>query len=206
MHFISVYDFLKLEYDNYEYKIDKMSLNNNKLQELIQKLYDDNVFVNLIKLKSKIDKLIKCVYLEFVVDNLKFKIQLLLQEYNEEIYKKIHFICFMMKKIFPDFNNFNELSITAYLYDHPRTFKNAKTFEELTILNNFNCPSGYTQGNKIILTRINGFYGLLIHELLHFFKSDGREIKNYENYDLEYKKIFNKYIFDAKIIFFILFC
>jgi hypothetical protein len=198
MGLFSIYDKLKYEFDNYKYKLNNFHFINNQLANLIKKLYNYDVFNNLISISNKIDNLNSCMYFEINVDNFIFKIKLLQPSSDIEITKKIHFICYMMKKIYSDFNDYKEVIITAYLYDHPRTLNNAVTFDDLTRINNFNCPSGFTYKNNIVLTRINGFCGLLIHELIHFFKNDGREINNYQKYDEKYKIIFNKYISNSE--------
>lgn len=204
MKILQLYDYFINLKKNYNVVILKKEINNRQRNYLINELLKDNVFnnkyCNLKTIIGKINDLKFCYYLEFKIYNLTFKLQFILLNKDLTILKIILFICFMLTNYFKDkgyFKNnyYSSVYVVFYLYDHPRTL-NGNSFDDLRIKNNFNCPSGYTYKNKIIITRLQGYCGLFIHELLHFFKDDGLNIDNYKNYEEEYQKLFNYYISD----------
>ena len=162
----------------------KLISDNSIIRDYKNSLKTDDLFKDNIKSLIKDIETLKYLYL-FVIknNNITFKIHLLNhknQNFNYQIYQIINIISslFYLNKL--DLQN-QTINIYLYLYDKPRTLYNQdlndKSINGLTNSNRFICTCGYTSSreNKIIITRINHFTGLLIHELLHLFNVDEKD-------------------------------
>ena len=162
----------------------KLITDNSIIRDYKNSLKTDDLFKDNIKSLIKDIETLKYLYL-FVIknNNITFKIHLLNhknQNFDYQIYQIINIISslFYLNKL--DLQN-QTINIYLYLYDKPRTLYNQdlndKSINGLTNSNRFICTCGYTSSreNKIIITRINHFTGLLIHELLHLFNVDEKD-------------------------------
>lgn len=159
---------------------------NENIPFYIKELKEDSIFKeNYESLKENVETL-KYLFKFTIHNNIDFKCVVLCR-YNinnketQEIINTIYLIINIMSSLYYDkieYLNLTETDVIFYLYDKPRTLYNKdlkdKTFIGLYKANRFNCANGYTMTNKkkIIITRINKFNGLLVHELLHFFNMD----------------------------------
>lgn len=174
--FVNTYDLNSLNIVN----------DNEKIPFYIKELKEDNIFKeNYNTLKESVETL-KYLFKFTIHNNIDFKCVVLCR-YNinnnetQEIIKTIFLIINILSSLYYDnikHLKLKETEIIFYLYDKPRTLYNEdlndKTFKSLYKANRFNCANGYTMTNKkkIVITRINKFNGLLVHELLHFYNLD----------------------------------
>ena len=175
----------------------KLISDNSIIRDYKNSLKTDDLFKDNIKSLIKDIETLKYLYLFTIKNNnITFKIHLLNhknQNFDYQIYQIINIISslFYLNKL--DLQN-QTINIYLYLYDKPRTLYNQdlndKSINGLTNSNRFICTCGYTSSreNKIIITRINHFTGLLIHELLHLFNVDEKD----NDFDItnEWKRLF----------------
>lgn len=162
----------------------KLITDNSIIENYKNSLKTDDLFKDNIKSLDKNIETLKYLYLFTIKNNnITFKIHLLNhknQNFNYQIYQIINIISLLFYLNNLDLQN-QIINIYLYLYDKPRTLYNQdlndKSVNGLTNSNRFICTCGYTSSkkNKIIITRINHFTGLLIHELLHLFNVDEKD-------------------------------
>lgn len=162
----------------------KLISDNSIIRDYKNSLKTDDLFKDNIKSLIKDIETLKYLYLFTIKNNnITFKIHLLNhknQNFNYQIYQIINIISSLFYLNNLDLQN-QIINIYLYLYDKPRTLYNQdlndKSINGLTNSNRFICTCGYTSSreNKIIITRINHFTGLLIHELLHLFNVDEKD-------------------------------
>lgn len=186
----------------------KIINDNNQIFYYYQELERDPLFNSNYETLKEDVKSLKYLFKFTIHNNIDFKCIVLCQydinhKQTTEIIKIIYLIINILSSLyFYKIQNLNlkETKIIFYLYDKPRTLENKdlknKTIFGLTKANRFNCTCGYTtyQKDKILITRLNRFSGLLVHELLHFFDIDQKDIKIED----EWPKIFNKFIVNTK--------
>ena len=175
----------------------KLITNKSIIENYKNSLKTDNLFKDNIKSLEKDIETLKYLYLFTIKNNnITFKIHLLNhknQNFNYQIYQIINIISSLFYLNNLDLQN-QIINIYLYLYDKPRTLYNQdlndKSINGLTKSNRFICTCGYTSSreNKIIITRLNHFTGLLIHELLHLFNVD--EKNNYFDITNEWERLF----------------
>lgn len=170
----------------------KLITDNSIIEKYKNSLKTDDLFKDNIKSLNKDIETLKYLYLFTIKNNnITFKIHLLNhknQNFNYQIYQIINIISSLFYLNNLDLQN-QIINIYLYLYNKPRTLYNQdlndKSINGLTNSNRFICTCGYTSSreNKIIITRINHFTGLLIHELLHLFNVDEKD----NNFDITNK-------------------
>lgn len=177
---------------------------NNLIFQYNQDLKKDQLFNSNYKTLKKDVETLNYLFKFTIHNNIDYNCTVLCQ-YNinhkqtTEIIKIIYLIVNILSSLyFYKIQNLKlkETNIIFYLYDKPRTLENKdledKSIFGLTKANRFNCTCGYTtyQKDKILITRLNRFSGLLVHELLHFFDVDQKETKIED----DWPNIFKNYI------------
>lgn len=162
----------------------KLITDKSIIEDYKNSLKIDSLFKDNIKSLEKDIETLKYLYLFTIKNNnITFKIYLIIhkkQNFNYQIYQIINIISSLFYLNNLDLQN-QIINIYLYLYDKPRTLYNQdlndKSINGLTKSNRFICTCGYTSSreNKIIITRLNHFTGLLIHELLHLFNVDEKD-------------------------------
>ncbi len=131
---------------------------------------------------------------EYIYELKKENIKIIIKIYssdNKSIEKLARLIYTFIKCFANDLYSFDNFEINILLIDFPRLLVSDATFNELSSMVYFNNSSGYYSmtKKKIVVTRLSGVLGLLIHELIHSLKLDFE--LNLSNWEKEWIKFNN---------------
>lgn len=184
---------------SYDLKVNDINFNEALKEIDIKNIDTPNTYINKEFIKLKYENIIK-----FKV--LGFDVLIKCYSYNKLSNNEINKIVKRINCMILSFNKNIEvkpLNIFIYLYNTPRIipetyFNSPIEFKKINEYDLFNCVNGYYQDknycHKILITRLNTYKGLLVHELSHFCKLDFGGYETFKHWEKD-KKQFGIYGF-----------
>lgn len=182
-------------YDDVNYQLNTKQINKEEALEIIdiKNIDKNNSYVGIEFNNLKYENIISFSVNDFIVNIKVFTYSPLGEIESEKIVKRIN----CMIKTFSSRIEDKRINIYLFLYNCPRLIPETYNetpyeFNDIYLNDLFNCTNGYYQkrknGIKLLITRMNCYKGLLVHELCHMCNLDFGGYDTFEEWEIDKKK------------------